>query len=747
MTPHWRTQRTALRTTTIAAAAIMVITGCSADGRGSTAGPGGQGEQPERQLPALQLASSLRLLDSCDDVRAWAHDELAPRVGAYGFPGGGVGIEEDIAVERAQAEGATSSSDAALSSGAPASTAERAAADQSAGGNGGVPTFSDTNVQVEDVDEPDIVKTDGERILAVANGRLHLASAGRNRVLDSVALPETMYDAQLLLAGDRAIVFGSADYGVPVPLAEGIDGGGATQPPPQPEPHPSIPSTRVMQVDIDGDTLAVTDTLELDGVHVSARMTGDVARLVVHADPLARLPFVTPAAPNPQAESQAEQHNQDVVEQASAEDLLPTWRQLDSQGNVTDQGPLLDCEDAHAPNTFSGFGMVAVVTVDLSDGLKPGIASADGAGVLAGGQTVYASAEHLYVAAPEWVDSMSLPQPFPQGDGDLRAVEQTAGTDIHRFDISDPTRATYDMSGHVDGELLDQFAMDEHDGHLRVATTTSQAWIERGGAGESESHVVVLAPRDGALTEVGRVSGLGRGETIQSVRFLGTVGYVVTFEQTDPLYTIDLSDPAAPRVAGELKILGYSAYLHPIGDGRLIGVGQDATEDGRQLGTQVALFDVRDPAAPTRVAQATLPNSSSGAEWDHHAFLWWPDAGLVAIPVSGFDGTPFEGLVGYTVDVDGATITERGRIVHPTQVDVPPGGPGKPVPLPTEPGAGTGAGVSGDPGPEGVAPELSFPTPILRSVVIGDRLWTMSDAGLASSDLTTLGSTTFVPFA
>jgi hypothetical protein len=745
MTRHWRTRGTALRTTTIAAAAvIMLITGCAADGRGSTAGPGGQGAQPERQLPALQLASNLRRLDSCDDVRRWAHDELAPRVGAYGFPGGGVGIEEDIAVERAETEGAASSGDdAALSSGAPASTAERAAADKSASGDGGVPGFSDTNVQVEGVDEPDIVKTDGERILTVANGRLYLASAGRNRIVDSLALPETMYDAQLLLAGDRAIVFGSADYGVPVPLAEGIDGGGATQP----EPHPSIPSTRVVQVDIDGDTLAVTDTFELDGVHLSARMTGDVARLILHADPLARLPFVTPAAPNPQAESQAEQHNQDVVEQATAEDLLPTWRQLDSEGSVADEGPLLDCEDAHAPSTFSGFGMVTVVTVDLSDGLKPGIASADGAGVLAGGQTVYASAEHLYVAAPEWVDSMSQPQPFPQGDGDLRAVEQTAGTDIHRFDISDPTRAAYDMSGHVDGQLLDQFAMDEHDGYLRVATTTGQAWIERGGAGESESHVVVLAPRDGALTEVGRVSGLGRGETIQSVRFLGTVGYVVTFEQTDPLYTIDLSDPAAPRVAGELKILGYSAYLHPIGDGRLIGVGQDATEDGRQLGTQVAMFDVRDPAAPTRVAKATLPNSSSGAEWDHHAFLWWPDASLVAIPVSAFDGTPFEGLVGYTVDVDGATITERGRIVHPTEVDVPTGGPEKPVPLPIEPGTGTGAGVSGEPGPEGVAPELSFPTPILRSLVIGDRLWTMSGAGLASSDPRTLGSTTFVPFA
>ena len=191
--------------------------------------------------------------------------------------------------------------------------------------------------------------------------------------------------------------------------------------------------------------------------------------------------------------------------------------------------------------------------------------------------------------------------------------------------------------------------------------------------GEAATHDVELDPGDGALGELGRVSGLGRGETIHSVRFLGDVGYVVTFEQTDPLYTVDLADPAAPRVTGELQILGYSAYLHPVGDGRLIGVGQDATEEGRQLGTQVALFDVRDPAAPTRVAQTTLPSASSAAEWDHRAFLWWPDgtdgpegpggapAGLVAVPVSSYEGTPFEGLVGFSVDTAGATIAERGR--------------------------------------------------------------------------------------
>src|SRR5918995_4724624 len=338
MTRHLRTR--AKRTTTVAAAvgAIMLIAACSSGADGDT----GQGGSSERQLPALQLASSLRRLQSCDDVRAWARDELAPRVGAYGLPGGFGGIETEQAAEGGLAVGVDQPTggdgDEALtrSAGAPAATDA-----QGAGGTAATqasPSFSETNVQVEGVDEPDIVKTDGERIVTVANGRLHLASAGRNRILDSVALPESMYDAQLLLAGDRAIVFGSADYGFPVPLAEEIDGGGATQPPPQPEPQPSIPSTRVVEVDIDGDTLAVADTFELDGVYVSARMTDDVARLVLHTDPLARLPFVTPAGPNPQAESQAEQYNQDVVEQASAEDLLPTWRQLDSEGNVANKG-------------------------------------------------------------------------------------------------------------------------------------------------------------------------------------------------------------------------------------------------------------------------------------------------------------------------------------------------------------------------------------------------------------------------
>src|ERR671919_328475 len=288
MTRHLRTR--AKRTTTVAAAvgAIMLIAACSSGADGDT----GQGGSSERQLPALQLASSLRRLDSCDDVRAWARDELAPRVGAYGLPGGfgGVAIAEDaaegdVAVGVDQADSA--SGDEALTRSAAPAAADAEGADAPAGGQA-PPSFSETNVQVEGVDEPDIVKTDGERIVTLANGRLYLASAGRGRIVDAIELPGGLYDGQLLLADDRVIVFGTADAGIAFPLAEEFQP--PRQAPRRPEPAPYIPTTRVVQVDIDGDTLALSDSFELDGIYVSARMTGDVARLVLHAEPQARMP-------------------------------------------------------------------------------------------------------------------------------------------------------------------------------------------------------------------------------------------------------------------------------------------------------------------------------------------------------------------------------------------------------------------------------------------------------------------------
>ena len=211
------------------------------------------------------------------------------------------------------------------------------------------------------------------------------------------------------------------------------------------------------------------------------------------------------------------------------------------------------------------------------------------------------------------------------------------------------------------------------------------------------------------------------------MRFAGPTAYVVTFRQTDPLYVVDLSDPTAPAVAGELKIPGYSSYLQVLGEGRVLGIGQDATDRGRATGLQESLFDVSDPTSPTRTAQLVIPGASSTAESDHHALLWWPDTDLLAIPVQSFganDGVPFDGVV-VTRVTDGG-ITELGTITHPAD---PPAYAYPSCPY----------GVSCNPQP------VTYPTPIARTLVAGGRLVTVSTAGVKVSDLTTLADISWTP--
>ena len=194
---------------------------------------------------------------------------------------------------------------------------------------------------------------------------------------------------------------------------------------------------------------------------------------------------------------------------------------------------------------------------------------------------------------------------------------------------------------------------------------------------------------------------LGVTEIIRSVRFMGDVAYVVTFRQTDPLYVIDLSDPRNPRTAGELKIPGFSSYLHPVDDATLIGIGQAATEEGRPIGTQVSLFDVSDPAAPRRIARRELDGDWSEAESDHHAVLYWPATGLLALPVTSYDGGG--GAVGLSVS-RASGITPIARVRHPGSAQV------------------------------------------RRSLVLGGALYTVSDAGILASDLGTLAERGYASF-
>jgi uncharacterized secreted protein with C-terminal beta-propeller domain len=275
-----------------------------------------------------------------------------------------------------------------------------------------------------------------------------------------------------------------------------------------------------------------------------------------------------------------------------------------------------------------------------------------------------------------------------RGGRSLRLNEQT---EVYKFDISGAGRPKYVAGGTVPGWLINQYAMSEWDGKLRVATTL----------GQTESSVYVLS---GSLQQVSHVGGLGKGERIYAVRFVGPTGYVVTFRQTDPLYVVDLRDAAQPRVTGELKINGYSAYLHPAGDGRLIGVGQDADDNGRRKGVQVSLFNVADPSRPTRLAQYAIPGGYTEAEFDPHAFLYWPATGLLVVPVVA-PGDLVRGadLGALALRLSAGSIAPVGRVAS------------------------------------------SRGEQIRRSLVIGDVLWTVSDTSLSAHDAGSLATLTEVP--
>ncbi len=628
----------------------------------------------DTEAPVGLFASALVEFDSCESFLAGIKAEALERVGPWGLLGDGPVFPADAVMEMQEAE-------MAMDDGAGAES----------GPTGATPgvDYSTTNVQEMGVDEPDIVKTDGRRILALNSGVLNYIdlTSGQPQVVSTLELPTwqgwELWDHQLFLRGDTALV-----------LASGSSEDGRS-------------ASVVIEIDVsDPADLPVRNTLATDGYLVSARLVGDRVALVVTSAPPIIRHFVFPGSASDSAEARALAANREIVETSSLEDWLPQY-ELTATGGASTTGSLVDCSSGYLPQEFSGFETLSVVTFDLAGG----IGVEEVATIMSGGDTVYSSTEQLYVASHRWIDW------DPVEADELEGMQ----THIHRFDISAPGGPVYEASGSVNGFLLNQFAMSEYDGYLRVASTNLPDWWWREGTSESRVDVLERDGRD--LRVVGSVGGLGRGERIFAVRFLGEVGYVVTFRQVDPLYTIDLSEPSSPRVMGELKILGYSAYLHPIADGLLLGIGQDADEEGWITGTQVSLFDVSDLANPVRTHQLTFPQvSGSEVEYDHHAFLYWPPEDLAVLPV-GWWGSDEEddewrsNSTAWVLEVGHDGIAERGRIQHPA------------------------------PDPEGDEDYFLFveTADIRRSLVIGDTLFTLSEAGLKGSDIGTLRETSWTP--
>ena len=536
--------------------------------------------------PRASAEAGLTAFDSCDQLLAWYRQQGLRQVGAYGWDG-------DRPVYYAMEDSAAGSSER---SSAPTTT------DLAVGSSA-----TGTNTQETGVDEPDRAKTNGTLLVRVVGNSLVLSdvSGDQPKALSSYALPEGMYDAELLLVGDRVVVTATAPvaYGGPV-----VENWGETK-----RPNFSRGAeSRVLVLDVSdpaGPSLVSDRTFS--GTVLSARQYGDTVRLVTRT-PLPSLRFLSPG--DDQDRDHAAAKNRAIVRSSTLEDWLPS---VSSAGEGRQR--LVACDQVLHPRRPSGAGTIAVVGFDVD---TPDDRST--VAVTAGGDTVYSSTARLYVATTEYSSGLlrRLGSRITGGP-----VQPAVRTDVHAFELHG-VGASYTASGSVRGRLRDRWSMDEYDGHLRLALQTGSAISTDDGASRAGANAIVTFAQDGdRLVESGRVDGLGKGEEIKAVRWFDDLAVVVTFRQMDPLYTVDLSDPDHPRLMGELKIPGFSGYLHPIGHHRLLGVGIDATSEGRSLGAQVSVFDVSDLAHPVQVDRhAYGAQSNLAAPDDPRGFTWIPGA-------------------------------------------------------------------------------------------------------------------------
>ena len=544
-------------------------------------GPGASTEPPGAASGLVPVAAGLSPSADCETLRRSYVDAALPRVGPWGF-------DQPYLAARDSA----------------AFAADAGAVTNSATG---------TNVQEAGVDEPDLAKTDGEIVVRVSDRHLVVddVTGSQPRRLSRLRLPGPWLDRhEVLLVGDTALVVGEQsgyDWHTFVDSAWRVAPTGTVG-----------ARTHLTRIDLsDPTTPQVLEHQRIDGSMVAAREYGDGTTRVVVSTGLPQLDFVRPTPARSRRE--AVRANRAIVREAPVEAWLPGLR----RGNGKGRHPLLDCASVLQPERPSGFGTLSVLTFPVSD---PSAMTTTA--VLAAGSLAYSSADRLYVATIEqswWDDVVPL-----DGDGGGR-VSDPPSTEVHAFAL-DAAATGYVASGRVPGTVRDRWSFSEHEGRLRVATALGRGWEPR------ENSVQVLAEEGDRLRVVGAVDGLGPREQIQSVRWLGDLAVVVTFRQVDPLYTLDLADPERPRVLGKLKIPGFSSYLHPVGGGLLLGLGEDADRDGASTGGQAAVFDLNDPSDVRRADTVALGHwERFSAAWEPRAFTYLPEQRLALAAVDNWN--------------------------------------------------------------------------------------------------------------
>ena len=516
---------------------------------------------------------------------------------------------------------------------------------------------SGTNNQVANVAEADLVKTDGGFMYVLASDRLVVIDAWPpEQAMEIASVPLVGKPKRMFLHQDRAFVYSAIGDGSVMDCTYGFDcdfvGDGS--------------DTLITVLDVSTPSAPTrVRELKMSGSFIAARRIGDAVHTVVHFDQpkLPPLPIVPPELNNwwngcePQLDADAINalydalvaENLATIEAYQLTDLVPSAVETVYVGGQGYSSTIWGGECTEfmlGPD--SDDRMMGVISTDIT---APAGVSATM--VLGRPGATYVSTDSLYVATRE------------------KAAGGLYESTIHKFGLWG-SASVYAGSGKVKGWALNQFAMDEFEGHLRIATTTSKA-----PSPAAHSTISVLADTGGTLEVVGQIDQIAPTEDIRSVRFDGTRGFIVTFKKTDPLFSFDLSVPETPVILGELKIPGFSTYMHLMDETHLLTIGYDADDQGSFAwfqGIILQIFDVSDMTAPILTHKEVIGTrgSTSEAATNHLAFNYFAPKDLLAIPMVICEGggggkygylQTFNGLLVYDVTAEGG-FASLGGISH-----------------------------------------------------------------------------------
>lgn len=553
--------------------------------------------------------------------------------------------------------------------------------------SGGASEYSQTNVQVEGVDEADFVKNDGKYIYLVENNVLVIVDAMTKKIVSETDLPKRVYASNLFLNDDKIVVLGYSNeesfyfrkYDImPMPSYEQM--------------------TRVLIYDVSDRTDPDLDkTFKVSGNYFQSRMIDDVVYLVSvkYANYPARPPIVyAEKMMSPSIyyfDNGEEQYNYNTIVSIDIgkESVIDSQTYLLGYSNtlmmsedniyIAYQKQPYRCWRFYCNNDDYDRQRFTEVVVPLLEGeLKDEINN-----VLRTKMSEDAQWEKISAILSEFYndvqDNEELQDRYQNmfseiqealDEYDTKQLLENSKTVIHKINV-DNGELDYDAKGEVNGRLLNQFSMDEYEGNLRLATTID-LWTNTGRVNYNNVYVL-----DKDMDVIGKIEKLAQNESIYSTRFMGDKLYMVTFRQIDPFFVIDLSNPENPEVLGKLKIPGYSSYLHPYNEDFIIGVGKETGENEwggvSTKGVKISLFDVSDFENPEEVdkVEIGMQGTDSPILYDHKAFLLFDD--VLVIPVSeitsrdtrvnyGYDYSYWDGAYVFKVSENGFDLL--GKVKH-----------------------------------------------------------------------------------